>query len=535
MKNKLCLSVIFLVSILFFGCIKDENNIAEKSVDQPATELTDDALAILEIYSNKDFEITEEDAIERAKSAISNLDFNPNTRAFSDALVVKNTRALTSENFIADSKAQVEFTATDGKPVKVELPKVLGYAVNFKDQANNDAGFVIVPADKRINHMVLATVPNGSIPLSENEEVDNDGVAFFLDNAEEYAAWSIAEAERKADSLKQAIKAEYQPLYPDQTIDVVFDDSEVDTRAFSLFFRVSTVTTVEKDWWTVSSVDPMLPVEWGQGVPFNDLVKSKRKCNNVVTGCVMTSTAQLMAFWSYPQTVGGQNMNWPVIRKYTGSTSWSKWGRNSPNHWEGSMSFAPSEIRYQAAYLMKNIGESIGADYHCSTKKCKSCGGGGTGAKTEKAVSYLKRLGFKSDGGSSYNFNRVKSALRAGRPILIDGFSTKVKHKFLGITIWSSYKGGHAWNIDGYRERQRTLKTITTIKLGKKILKTKVSYRTETDNLIHNNWGWDGQSNGFFTAGVFNSNNRIDESYIMTRGTDYYYQYKIHLWYNIYR
>lgn len=437
---------------------------------------------------------------------------------------------------MSESKTQVEYTAPDGKPVKVELPRVLGYAVNFQDQANADAGFVIVPADKRINHMVLATVPNGSLPFTDSEEVDNDGVAFFLDNAEEYAAWSIAEAERKADSLKQAIIAQYQPLYPGETIDVTFDDSGEETRSlFSLIFKVSTVTTVEKDWWTTSKVEPMLPVEWGQGAPFNDIVKSKRKCNNAVTGCVITSTAQLMTFWGYPQAIGSVTMNWPVIKKYTGNTSWYKCGSCFPNNWSGSMFFAPSHIRYQTAYLMKNIGESIGADYHCSTKNCKSCGGGGTGAKTEKSVSYLKRLGYKSDGGSSYNFNRVKSALQAGKPILIDGFSTKVKHKFLGITIWSNYKGGHAWNIDGYRERQRMLKTVTTIKLRKKVFRTKTTYRTEKDNLIHNNWGWDGLNNGYFTAGVFDSNNRLAESYPMTRGTDHYYQYKIHLWYNISR
>lgn len=528
------------ICILLAGCTRDLEFSTNGNPQQDESELSDDALAILNIYSSGNFEISKEEAIARAKAAISDPGLNPDTRAGTDAeLRVKEVIPLTSENFVTDSLSKITYETTGGEKVFVELPEVLGYAVNFADGASESAGFVIVPADKRINHSVLATVPAGCLPANPEEEVTNDGVAFFLDNAEEYAAWCILEAERKADSLKQAIIAEYQPLYPNQTITVDFNETGPDTRGrFDIVFQVTSETTVLMDWMDMNWVEPLVPVEWDQGKPFNKLVKSKRKCNNALTGCVATATAQFMAYWKHPETVGSVRMDWDSIVRYTGYTSWSKRLYKRNRNWLGPMYTASDNIKNQTAYLMKHIGESIGADYHCSKNNCSDCGGGGTGAQTPDAVKYLRKSGYNFPILNSlldnYDFNRAKVSLRSGCPILISGKSHKIRHKFLGITIWSSYKGGHAWIIDGYKERQRVLKTVTTYKLWNKVIKSKSSTYIETDRLLHNNWGWDGQSNGYFTAGVFDSRNPVQESNgTSTRGTDSYFRYKIELWYNI--
>lgn len=541
MKKSDFIYSIFVCFLLFTGCTHEESYVPSRKPEQ-RPELTDDALAILDIYSTGNFEITEEEAIERAKAAISNPDLNPSTRTADGELHVKEVVPLTSENFVVDAKPKTEFIAQSGKVVEVELPEVLGYAVNFTDNTRESAGFVIVPADKRIDHVVLATVPSGSLPATAEEEVTNDGVAFFLDNTEDYAVWCIAEAERKADSLKQSIIAEYQPLYPGDTIEVEFNETGPETRNSILFpriqpFTVTAVTTVVKDWYEVSKVEPLVPVEWGQGAPFNTLVKSKRKCNNAVTGCVTTATAQLMTYWEYPRTIGNLIIDWDSIRLYTGYKSWQDWENKPYNKWLGTVDEASDRIKNQTAYLMKHIGESIGASYHCSNSGCKYCGGGGTSAKTENAVGYLKKSGYTcSTVGWPYKFNLATSSLRSGRPVLISGKSSRVKHKFLGITIWSSYKGGHAWIIDGYKQRQRVVKTVTTYKLWNKVLKTKTSVHTQTDDLLHNNWGWEGISNGYFTAGVFDSRNAVQTSDgTVTRGTDYYYRYQIKIWPNIHK
>lgn len=535
MKKRTLLCTVLLGCIFLVGCTREEEYPTDNTPQQ-LVEPNADALSILSIYADGNFEIPEQEAIEMAKAAISDPLLNPAARTRAEVPLIKNVRPLTSDSL----RTKILYPTGTGKKLVVTLPKVLGYAVNFVDNVQKDAGFVIIPADKRIGYTILATVPSGCLPATDEEEVTNDGVAFFLDNAEEYAIWRIAEAERKADSLKSALVAEYQPLYPDNQIEVEFDDTEVDSETrlsvkLRLFVRVT--TTVERDWWDVTSVAPLVPVEWGQGYPFNDLVKDKKKCGDVVTGCVATAAVQLMAYWKYPPLVNGEWMDWENMVKYTGQAAWRFWEGKSGNKWLGTMlDNASPEIRWKTAHLMKYMGESIGAKYHCGTDGCKQCGGGGTSADVFNVVDRLNKMGYHMRARSGYSFNKIKTALQAGRPILTRGYSGRVKHKFLGIKIYTSYTGGHAWIVDGYKERQRTLKSVVTVKSGRIVLSTKTTYRTETDNLIYNNWGWDGLSNGYFTAGVFDSNNRIlVPDGASTRGTDYYYKYKIELWYNSYR
>lgn len=106
------------ICILLAGCTRDLEFSTNGNPQQDESELSDDALAILNIYSSGNFEISKEEAIARAKAAISDPGLNPDTRAGTDAeLRVKEVIPLTSENFVTDSLSKITYETTGGEKV----------------------------------------------------------------------------------------------------------------------------------------------------------------------------------------------------------------------------------------------------------------------------------------------------------------------------------------------------------------------------------------------------------------------------------
>lgn len=170
------------------------------------------------------------------------------------------------------------------------------------------------------------------------------------------------------------------------------------------------------------TVGPLLPVTWGQGCSYNDLCPSKG-CTNICfgssaawTGCVATSTAQIIRYWQ-PTTQYGYN----YISMPTGS----------------------GNIEVQR--LMRDIGlpANVGMDYQCS----------GSGADAGRVPSALKNnFGFASANRISYGdgtYQRVEDNLRNRWPVLLEGCRSKTNN-FLGLIY--SYSDCHEWVCDGYSD-----------------------------------------------------------------------------------
>lgn len=513
--------------LLLAGCARGIDD-PPRPDDDPIMEWSPEALAILDMYASERFDITEEEAADKAGKAMQTFYGDSPTRSGAGSLTVKNIKPLASPNL----SATLARTRADG--TDAALPENICYAVNFSDGATDSAGFVLVAADKRIGQELLAVVPAGSFP-APGEEVDHDGLAFFLENLEEYAAWSIAESERKADSLQQAIAADLQAQYPDEKVEIVFQNNvtrlpELQTGPFeTLSYSIPISDPIVE-----RKVDPLIPVEWDQGVPFNDLVKDKTTCGNAVTGCVITATAQLMAYWKKPAIVGTEVMDWSFLCKFTGDQSWSDRAHKPNNKWLDPTS-NNTEARYQTAYLMKHIGESIGASYDCDKAGCPHCNGDGTMAASGDARTYLDHFKYKTCNSADYDFEKVVTALQAGKPIYMDGYSTKRIHNILGIE-YPTYHNGHAWLLDGFLIIKQKYRHYTTIWRNGIVIRDYSTESYTTRRFIHNNWGWDGDHNGYYASGVFNYREKqyLSDATPLTRGEANNYQYKIRLWYNIY-
>ncbi len=225
-----------------------------------------------------------------------------------------------------------------------------------------------------------------------------------------------------------------------------------------------------------NSVNPLISTKWDQSPNYNALCPyDYTNSDRTVTGCVATAMAQILKYHNYPaQGTGSHSYNhsrYGTLSANFGATTYN-W-TSMPN----SISSANSAI----ALLMYHCGVSVDMNYNIGTQ-------GGSGAVSSLLPNaYKNYFGYSSSVSFLYRtnysdaswLNLLKLELDASRPIQYAGSGTN---------------GGHSFVMDGY----------------------------DNTDKFHFNWGWSGNSDGYFTinalnpgslgtgggAGGFNSNQR---------------------------
>ena len=202
-----------------------------------------------------------------------------------------------------------------------------------------------------------------------------------------------------------------------------------------------------------TEVAPMLTTQWDQNAPYNALCP-----NGYPTGCVATAMAQVMNYHEWPkQGTGSHSYNWngQTLSADFGSTTYD-WN-NMADIYDGTNSDAENDA---VATLM----------YHCGVATEMVYSGSASGTYSYKACEALvEYFGYPKN---IQTFNRdfrtydewislIKGEIDAGRPVIMGG---------------SSSSGGHEFVIDGYN----------------------------TDGYFHLNWGWSGQSDGYYLIATLN-------------------------------
>ena len=226
-----------------------------------------------------------------------------------------------------------------------------------------------------------------------------------------------------------------------------------------------------------SVVAPLIYTQWNQE-PYYNAYCPAVGTTKTVTGCVATTMAQIMKFWSYPAKGTGSysyNAGPPYYTNNFGTLSATF--SDSTYNWT-AMPISLNSNNPAVASLMYQCGVSVGMDYGTDAQNGSGAQvlstWGGACAQTA-FVSYFgyNRNTIKGVYQSSYNatqwFNLLKADLDAGRPV-----------QYIGA---DQNAGGHTWVCDGY----------------------------DGNGLLHMNWGWGGNSNGYFavnslTAGGYNFN-----------------------------
>ncbi len=357
--------------------------------------------------------------------------------------------------------------------LNLDLQDTIAYL--FTDNING--GFTIVSADYRVDEQILAYVDDGTI--IEGDTL-NEMASFIVDMLCGYYLDQLIEYKAMKDSLENDVYNKLEALELGGEMQTGEDEEGFENPMPTPSIKFLGVTSRPLTDWTYSNVvEPLVPVTWGQGKPYNDSVfcysVSHSDMINAKTGCVATAVAQLMAFWQYPSVVGNMTMDWEAITSTPSISSYETTSRRS-----------------QVAYLLKVIGKGIGTSYGVNS----------SGAKTSNARDWMKRHGYKGGGKYDFDYNRVKSSLLNGWPVLARGNRNFHGFKIFGYHI-GKYSGGHSWIVDGCKERTRLMEvTISYIFKGQTV--THVRTIPQSEKWLYCNWGWYGSSNGWLPAGSFN-------------------------------
>lgn len=224
------------------------------------------------------------------------------------------------------------------------------------------------------------------------------------------------------------------------------------------------LTAINSDNSYPEQVEPLLGnIKWNQSTPYNNLCPVYDG-ERLVTGCVATAMAMVLKYHNYPETGVGQNTYTSKTLKIKSSFDFGAttfdWNNMLPTYAQVEY----SDIQATAvATLMKACGVSVDMDYNLASA-------GGSGATSYSIVGGLINY-FNYDSNIRYLMrdyyssaewmNLIKKELSEKRPILYGGSSTE---------------GGHQFVFDGYDEQ----------------------------DMVHVNWGWDGQDNGYFEITALN-------------------------------
>lgn len=222
-----------------------------------------------------------------------------------------------------------------------------------------------------------------------------------------------------------------------------------------------------------TSVNPLLTTKWDQSPYYNDACPYDTDiAKKSVTGCAATAMAQIMKYWNYPEKGTGF---YSYDHKKYGTIS-SNFNEHSYN-W-GNMPNAVNSTNSAVAQLNYDAGVSLSMDYSPDES------GALIRSKQDPTMfsfdyalknyfdykSTLDTKDRKNYTGEGW-LNLLKTELDASRPVLYLGLGT----------------GGHAFVCDGY----------------------------DNNNLLHFNWGWGGQADGYFVVDQLNPGgyNFSDEQY----------------------
>lgn len=311
------------------------------------------------------------------------------------------------------------------------------YVFNF-----NDSGYVIVSGDDDV-YPILGYSNEGIFVL----EIENLALVKFLDNYKNQISHVIQNNIKATEDIENS----WNELLDKNT------------------FRLNQSSV------QFSSVEPLVTTKWGQAPYVNDLCPLDEENGVVengyraVTGCPATAMAQIMKYWNYPDqgtgfksydhetygtlsaNFGGTYYNWSSMPTYV----------NSPNEAVAKLMYH-SGVAVEMGYGPTTSGSwvieeiSSGIEQTCENAY-KNYFGYNPDTLEGIIRSYTDQNGNLIENYSDSEWiNLMKDELNNSRPVQYVGFGGG---------------GGHTWVLDGY----------------------------DSNDLFHMNWGWGGQSDGYFT------------------------------------
>lgn len=323
------------------------------------------------------------------------------------------------------------------------------YVINYE----NNAGYAVVAASQNVEPL-LAVTEKGSI--KGQNVIENPGMKIFMDMAVAYAS------------------------QPDSTRHPIFhhpkDSFEFTPEPHPGLLEQKIVTV----WHANETVGPRVTVEWGQTFPEGEY------CPNGISGCTATAVAQALSYFEYPPSI---SLNFPERTTSDITLHWPEMKRqidSSPYNFDRTISPYDSDL----SNLLRELGYRIGMTYGVNSSS-------GSLINTYRATESIFNV-YSNDNLylSLYNIGMPHVMNALGNGIIIVGGMDNSND---GI------HAGHCWIIDGYQFKWFTDEIYTRPYMGTEW--TLIESSEYKSCYVHNNWGWNGYDNGYFSENIYKTTN----------------------------
>jgi hypothetical protein len=481
-------ATIILLSIFFVRCT-DTGVKPEVKLNQP--DLTTDEIKRL-VLLDSTFVYSANEARQDAFSVASELDME-------DARKGRKTIRTIEEQITVSIQDTIMFPKTDRS--KSNDP---GFHIfNF----SNKKGFAIISGDKRAF---------GRLGWSGNGKIEPESeITMFLTRAVNYIQAKRAETEAmRGDNIHVSLLEKLSGFDVTKTgngnangrIDIGCAEmrrgrpfpceNPCELTSYSILLSSSPSTNI--------IVPQLLQTEWSQTTPYNNNFGSSycgdrwdycglNVNHNYYAGCVPIAASQVIAYyWGQNPARARFGVDWPIIAGTEKAC------------------YLSSDQVNNVANLVSNVYGSYGFGF----KNCTGIGDNGTFTFPYPENAICSSYGFVQGEWRSYNKGDLESSLRNGSPVPTYG----TKHLWCNCVVWIPFAGCvwepcvgdltsyHEWVQDGLE----TIATRSTYRFYpvdysscSSLPSYDVTYVTNLNTYVHNNWGWGGSNNGWYIEGAF--------------------------------
>lgn len=208
-------------------------------------------------------------------------------------------------------------------------------------------------------------------------------------------------------------------------------------------------------------IAPMIKAKWGQGTPYNDKTPTIND-QHCLSGCGATALAQVLAYHRFPAQATGEGYCYYTVDS---EQKQEFYDLGEPIDWANMPEVIPQTAAQNAAVaqLMKICGYAIHMNYGLRWSESDMFGitSGVVNHFGYDPATTLDQMNYHTIAEWE---DMLYESLQAGCPIVYRGYG--------------NWQGGHIFVCDGYA----------------------------SDGYFHFNWGWNGQSDGFFKVSALNPN-----------------------------
>ena len=228
---------------------------------------------------------------------------------------------------------------------------------------------------------------------------------------------------------------------------------------------------------------PYVTVQWGQHHPEGEF------CSNGLSGCTNTAVAQLMSYYEYPTSIA---IDYPDAPISTLQLDWTDIKAHPTGYHSPSLCPDP-DAHSTIAHLLRQIGKKTWSSYNGSPNS--------SDAKTESylpaAKGFLRTLGYTVTERTYTTPSTLESATY---------YTNKLDNEYLFLIGADDGTDvdpiAHTWVIDGYKYDLSRHYYLERNELQEWII---VDIQDIERYMFHMNWGWYGDSNGYFLPKVLNT------------------------------